>query len=76
MASGHVRDEHKVRGEHSAAAVLTDVLGPLDGARIAGGCDHCDAYQRVEAVLAGVWALHVFHDEGCSVLRRQGRHAR
>jgi hypothetical protein len=25
--------------------VVRDVLGPLDGARIPGGCDVCNAYQ-------------------------------
>ena len=28
------------------AATLVDILGPLDGARISGGCDYCDAYQE------------------------------
>ena len=44
---------------------LTNVLGPLDGARIAGGCDHCDAYQTVGVVEAGIWTLTVHHDESC-----------
>lgn len=45
--------------------VLQPLLGPLDGARVPGGCDHCDAYQTVAPVEAGVWMLNVHHDEWC-----------
>ena len=45
--------------------VLLPILGPLDGARIPGGCDECDAYQTVSVVEAGVWSCTVHHDEGC-----------
>jgi len=45
-------------------------LGPLDGARIPGGCDHCDAYQAVRAVEAGIWSIGVYHDDGCPILAR------
>ena len=41
------------------SATLVDILGPLDGARILGGCDYCDAYQEVEPVRAGVWIIHI-----------------
>lgn len=47
---------------------IAAVLGPLDGARIPGGCDHCDAYQTVEAVHPGVWIIHVSHDAWCPAL--------
>jgi hypothetical protein len=57
------RDGHDGRADH-----LVNMLGPLDGARILGGCEHCDAYQTVEAVKPGVWVIHVFHDEWCPVL--------
>ncbi len=44
---------------------LVDALGPLDGARIPGGCDHCNAYQTVTAIEAGVWTCNVHHDDWC-----------
>ena len=44
---------------------LVDMLGPLDGARIPGGCDHCDAYQTVQPVSDGVWMCNVHHDDWC-----------
>jgi hypothetical protein len=44
---------------------LVDLLGPLDGARIPGGCEDCDAYQTVEPVAEGVWSLTVHHDRAC-----------
>jgi hypothetical protein len=43
-------------------------LGPLDGAEIPGGCDHCDAYQTVKPSGAGVWAITVHHDDWCPVV--------
>lgn len=43
-------------------------LGPLDGKRIPGGCDTCDAYQTIDAVEAGVWKISVHHDEWCPTL--------
>lgn len=52
------------------------MLGPLDGARIPGGCDHCDAYQKVEPTMRGVWQITVRHDDWCPVwtrMRRAGR---
>lgn len=49
-------------------------LGPLDGSRIPGGCDQCDAYQEVEPVRPGVWVVTVHHDPGCPVLAaKEGR---
>ena len=44
------------------------MLGPLDGAQIPGGCDHCDAYQTVAPIEAGVWTMTVHHDDDCPVL--------
>ncbi|HEY5161109.1 MAG TPA: hypothetical protein VII83_08600 [Gaiellaceae bacterium] len=43
-------------------------LGPLDGKRIPGGCDTCNAYQTVEPIAAGVWKTTVHHDEWCPTL--------
>ena len=45
-------------------------LGPLEGGRIPGGCEECDAYQTVEPVTAGAWAIRVHHDDWCPLLRR------
>lgn len=47
---------------------LVDLLGPLDGARIPGGCDQCNAYQTATAVAAGVWTITVHHDDWCPLL--------
>ena len=47
---------------------LADALGPLDGARIPGGCDHCDAYQTTTPIAAGVWSITVHHDDNCPEL--------
>lgn len=44
---------------------VVNILGPLEGAEIPGGCDDCDAYQTVEAVQSGVWVLTVHHDDSC-----------
>ncbi len=44
---------------------LTNMLGPLDGARVPGGCDACDAYQTVKPITAGVWNIGVHHDHDC-----------
>jgi hypothetical protein len=39
-------------------------------------CEHCDAYQSVEPIRAGVWRITVHHDSSCSWLRsRQERRA-
>jgi hypothetical protein len=46
------------------ADLLANVLGPLDGAEVPGGCDECDAYQTVEPQ-SGVWVVTVHHDGWC-----------
>lgn len=46
-----------------------ETLGPLEGKKIPGGCDHCDAYQTVEPVTAGVWTMTVHHDDWCPFLK-------
>jgi hypothetical protein len=51
-----------------AQADVARLLGPLEGRRIPGGCDQCDAYQTVEPIEAGVWKTTVHHDDGCPVL--------
>jgi len=49
----------------SPGELLTSCLGR----QIPGGCDDCDAYQTVTAETAGVWTLHVHHDETCPTWR-------
>ena len=60
-----MKPEHEL---DEAQAQVARTLGPLDGARIPGGCGHCDAYQAVAAVAAGVWTLAVHHDDDCPFL--------
>lgn len=48
--------------------MVARMLGPLEGARIPGGCDHCDAYQTVVPLEAGVWSLNTHHDDWCPFL--------
>ena len=51
-----------------------DFLAGLLGADIDGGCDRCDAYQRVTRHETGTWILTVHHDPTCPVLaRHEGR---
>jgi hypothetical protein len=42
----------------------------LDGARIPGGCDSCDAYQTVHVIDAGITRINVHHDDWCPTYRR------
>jgi hypothetical protein len=49
---------------------LVDMLAPLDGRQIPGGCDTCDAYQTVRPLTAGVWNITVHHDDECPTLAR------
>ena len=46
---------------------VTQLFASMDGARVPGGCDRCDAYQDV-ALKDGVVAISVSHDEDCPVL--------
>lgn len=46
-------------------------LGPLDGERIPGGCESCDAYQTAKPAGAGEWQVTVHHDDWCPVLARR-----
>jgi hypothetical protein len=60
------------RGKLSRAqAGIARTLGPLEDERIPGGCPHCNAYQTVDPVTAGVWSLVVHHDEWCPVIRER-----
>lgn len=48
---------------------FANLFGPLDGAQIPGGCEHCDAFQTVDAVEAHIWSLTVHHDDWCPILK-------
>lgn len=55
-------------------------IASMDGARIPGGCDACDAYQVVRAMQGHpkVHTISVYHDDDCPRLaaisaRRQNR---
>ncbi|MFD7246968.1 hypothetical protein [Streptomyces massasporeus] len=54
-----------------------EVIPPeLDGAVIPGGCDVCDAEQRMTQISPGLWRLTVSHDNWCPVLAAyEGRSA-
>ena len=54
----------------SSQASLLRTLGPLEGERIEGGCDRCNAYQTVEPAERGVWIMLVHHDDWCPVYQR------
>jgi hypothetical protein len=47
---------------------ITNLLGAMDGAEIPGGCDQCDAVQKVRMDSALVFIIDVFHDEDCPTL--------
>lgn len=34
---------------------------------IRGGCDACDAYQRLRQLADGIFVLDIFHDNDCPV---------
>jgi hypothetical protein len=54
-------------------AAARAIFGPMDGARVEGGCDHCAAYQVPSQVSQGVWMLTVHHESTCPEwLRHQG----
>lgn len=55
---------------------VSGLLAALDGARIRGGCEHCDAYQTVHAHAHGadLHRITVCHDDDCPELAaRQAR---
>lgn len=54
-----------------AQAEVLRLLGPLEGKRIPGGCGHCNAYQTVTPIRAGVWTTTVHHDDWCPFLAAQ-----
>jgi hypothetical protein len=52
-------------------------LTGLDGLRIPGGCDDCDAYQTVDSSGAPIYRITVHHDDTCPAYRQiQAREVR
>jgi hypothetical protein len=49
---------------------LVNMLGAMDGAEIPGGCDECDAVQKVRAIKAGIWDIEVIHEDNCPAMAR------
>lgn len=49
----------------AAQTRVAQLLGPLDGAQLPGGCPTCDAYQTVTPIAAGAWTINIHHDEWC-----------
>lgn len=49
---------------------FVNIFGPLDGASIPGGCESCDAYQRVTVEGGGIYRLDIYHDDDCPALMR------
>lgn len=62
------------RRRASSQPAMVDLLGPLDGARIPGGCDTCNAYQTAQAITEGVWTVTVHHDATCPTLQAMEAH--
>lgn len=55
---------------------VSDMIAALDGLRIPGGCDDCDAYQEIHARDGhpNLHRIRVFHDEWCPTLaKKRGR---
>lgn len=52
------------------------LLNSLDGLRLAGGCDRCDAYTEVRSGGDGVSVMTVRHDDDCPDLARRRRSGR
>jgi len=51
---------------------LNDALTPIDGARVPGGCDDCDAYQVINATWGqrGLSRIEIHHDDWCPAYGR------
>lgn len=54
--------------------VLAPILGPLVGAEIPGGCEHCDAVQTVRLVEPLSWQITIAHDDYCPRLAANRHH--
>lgn len=54
-------------------ARVAAILGPLDGARIPGGCHTCDAYQSPRRDSTAVWVVTTYHDDWCPTYKEMKR---
>lgn len=55
---------------------ITQFFASMDGARIPGGCDDCDAWQEPRVIDKGIVILTVRHDDWCPTLRLHNRATR
>lgn len=48
----------------------SELIRSMDGARVPGGCEHCDAYQVVVADRYGpnMHSIEIRHDDDCAWL--------
>lgn len=56
-------------------SAIVDIFRQLEGQEIPGGCNDCDAFQKVITDEEPVYTIRVFHDDTCPWLkaRREGR---
>jgi hypothetical protein len=47
---------------------IRQLIAALDGARIPGGCDTCDAWQEPSIDALGICHITIRHDDWCPVL--------
>lgn len=53
-------------------------LAALDGLRIDGGCEHCNAVQQIDAHWGGahIHRLTIYHDDSCPQINKGNRATR
>lgn len=44
---------------------IEDFIKHLDGARVPGGCEYCEAYQTAETDTFGIHHIEIHHDDWC-----------
>jgi len=49
---------------------IADIFGAVAGRDLHGGCDYCDAGQRLQQDAPHVWTLVIVHEDRCPKLRR------
>lgn len=50
-----------------AAGRFTELFDKIQDVNIWGGCDQCNAYQKVVKIEDGIWNMTVFHDDWCPI---------
>ena len=53
-----------------SADSVRDLLSGMIGGQMPGGCEKCDAYQKLTEQSPGVFLMNVYHDDDCPELRR------